>query len=134
MSEYIPPAVFDRENRCTKIHIHNAFFDGKGYTDTPRVQAQAVIGENAPKHMIDKGYIVPRLVKNVDMYCLTKEGVKWLHAGILRHLALHPSDIKHCKHIPPGYVKTGTKNAGKAPITAEQPSPAKNHALKRKTK
>lgn len=107
------PAQFSREHPCTKLHLHNCFFDGKQYVDRPLVHAQAVIGKNAPRYLIDKGFVIQRLMNGVDMYCLTKDGKQWLQAGIARHLVLHPEDIKRCKYLPPGFTRQAAKTTAR---------------------
>ena len=112
---YRPPAVFTQGNRCDKIHLHLAFFDGTRYVDTPLVHAQAIIGTRAPQNMKDRGYMVQRLIKGVDTYCLTPEGREWLKKGVARHLALHPADISRINKGAPRNTPgpRGARHAGR---------------------
>lgn len=82
--------VFTRENPCTKIDLHNAFWLGGRYADQPVVRAKQIIGDNAPKYMLKKGYIEQTLRDGVDWYIVTDEGRTWLSEGLARHLELHP--------------------------------------------
>lgn len=95
------PKVFTREDPCTKIDLHNAFFrDGK-YQDTPVVDARAIIGLNAPKYMIREELMTEQLRGGVDWYVLSYKGKQWLRTGIIRFLELHPERAGECKEPPP---------------------------------
>ena len=94
------PRVFTREQPCTKIDLHNAFFRGGSYRDTPVVDARAVIGINAPKYLLREGIVIERLSDGVDWYVLTAKGRGWLRTGIIRFLELHPERAGDCIEPP----------------------------------
>lgn len=83
-------AKFTRESPCTKVEIHNAFFNGRDYARRPVVEAKAIIGDNAPKFMLSKGYIEQVLADGVDWYVPTLSGKAWIRSGLSRYLELHP--------------------------------------------
>jgi len=96
------PRLFTRDDPCTKIDLHNAFWrDGK-YQDTPVVDARAVIGLNAPKYLLREGFIQERSIGGVDWYVVTWKGKAWLRSGIIRFLELHPERAGECNEPPPG--------------------------------
>lgn len=87
-------AKFTREAPCTKVDLHLAFWVNGQYRATAVVQAKAVIGDNAPKYMLKKGFLVQSLEGGVDMYTPTETGKNWLRDGLARHLELHPEDAE----------------------------------------
>lgn len=114
MTRDYTPAVFTRDNPCTKVEIHNCFASTGRYADTPVVEAKTIIGENVPKYLLREEYVVVRLIGGVDHYCLTPDGRKWLQEGILRYLELHPERVTECVNLPPGYA-----SPAKAPTGAQ---------------
>lgn len=102
MTDY-KPKHFDRENPCTKVDLHNCFFKGGEYVSRKLIEAKTVIGENAPKYLLSKGYAVLQTQKGVDYYALTKDGELWLISGLLKHLKLHPECALDCRELPLGY-------------------------------
>lgn len=103
--------VFTRDNQCTKVDIHNCFAGHHGYIDRAVVEARGDIGLNTPKYLLRKGYAIEICEGNVDYYRLTSAGTVWLHAGLLRHLELHPDDAKLVKPmrqnmLPPNVPRT----------------------------
>lgn len=94
--------VFTQDNPCTKVDLHNCFFSGGAYVNRKVVDAKTVIGDNAPKYLLRKGYIEQRLIEGADWYVITIAGKAWLRAGIARHLVLHPEDIALCNENPAG--------------------------------
>lgn len=99
------PKVFTKDDPCTKVDLHNCFYEGGRYVNRPVVEAKAVIGENAPKYLIREEFVVVRTIGNVDYYCLTPEGDEWLRRGILKYLDNHPERFADCTYPPPGYGK-----------------------------
>lgn len=96
------PRVFTRDDPCTKVDLHNAFFRQGQYRDTPVVDARAIIGVNAPKYLIREGYVEEKLRGGVDWYVLTIKGKAWLRTGVIRYLELHPERAVDCIEPPPG--------------------------------
>ena len=86
------PAVFTRENPCTKVDIANCFKTSGA--KVPVVHAQAVIGVNTPKYLLREGYVVAVSAGGVDYYQLTQHGSAWLEKGLASHLKRHPTDGK----------------------------------------
>lgn len=109
MSDY-KPAVFDRANPCSKVELHNCFFKKGAYVSRRLVEAQTIVGVNAPKFLMRQGYAVLQAERGVDYYALTREGRDWLSTGLLRYLELHPERAIDCVELPIGYrVKAGAK-------------------------
>ena len=106
----LTPAVFTRDNPCTKVHLHNCFYRGGRYVNRPVVEAKAEIGENAPKYLIREGYVNVRLIGGVDYYVLTPAGDQWLRQGVHRYLTNHPDKISECREPPAGYVRHTQKS------------------------
>lgn len=127
------PKQFTKDNPCTKVDLHNCFFHGARYVNRPVVEAKMEIGENAPKYLIREGYVVVRMIDNVDYYCLTPLGDAWLRTGILRYLTLHPEKAADCKFLPPGFTRSPmqARAARRAPAT---PSVASPRRIIRRTK
>lgn len=86
-----PVKVFNRDDPCTKVDLHNCFYLGGG-TPQPRpvVEARGEIGLNAIKYLKREGYAVEYENEGVDYWELTADGVEWLRKGLARHLELHP--------------------------------------------
>lgn len=84
------PRVFTRENPCTKVELWNCFKSKGGFKIIPVVEAKTLIGENAPKYMLKKGYIREGQLAGMDVYRVSISGEQWLLAGIRRYLELHP--------------------------------------------
>lgn len=89
-------ARFTRENPCTKVELHNAFWRDGGYRDTPVVQAKMVCGDNSVKYMAREGFIIPTTQGTIDMYVVTPKGRAWLAEGLARYLELHPERRAEC--------------------------------------
>lgn len=96
--------IFTRDDPCTKIDLHNCFYRNMRYAAVPVVEAQSIIGKNAPKYLLREELIVLRSTKGVDFYVPTAKGDAWLRAGILRFLELHPERASECKSRPLGYM------------------------------
>ena len=103
-------ARFTRESPCTKVYLYNCF-GGEG--PVPVVEAQAIVGANAPKYLLREKYITQVSRAGVDYYLLTKNGREWLTTGVRRHLALHPEEAAFLTRKIPGMNtnKTGTPSA-----------------------
>jgi hypothetical protein len=113
--------VFTKEDPCTKIELHNCFFDGVRYSHKPVVNAKMEIGDNAPKYLVKKGYVVESIVGGVDYYRLTDEGEEWLREGLQRYLVLHPE-------------RSGeVKQAARSRVIRRAPAKALKPALRRRT-
>lgn len=100
-------AKFTRDNPCTKKHIWNCFAAPSGFRAVPVVDAQAVIGVNAPRVMEREGRLVVRNTKGVDYYVLTSVGEEWLRAGAEAYIRNHPSESGDFR-----YLRGGTGPAG----------------------
>jgi hypothetical protein len=128
--------VFTKEDPCTKVELHNCFFRGGQYVERAVVEARTEIGENAPKYLVKKGFVLLQTRKWVDYYVPTEQGKAWLHSGILRYLVLHPDRAKDCLELPKGFTrtaaKTGGRNAGMATAThATAPAAAPTAPIRR---
>lgn len=87
------PAIFTRENPCTKVHLHNAFVKVNNvYGPTSVVEFCSIAGVNSRKYLKREGYVREYLLGGVDYIELTEEGREWLRKGLARHLELHPED------------------------------------------
>lgn len=95
-----PPAVFTRQHPCTKLHLWNCFRGRRGFLTVPVVQAQALIGVNAPRVMERAGNLTRVVLRNVDYYRLTPEGEAWLTNGASAYLRNHPSDAPLMQYPP----------------------------------
>ena len=114
MNEHTP-AVFDRANPCSKVELQNCFFKRGAYVSRRLVEAQTIIGVNAPKFLMRQGYAVLQTERGVDYYALTKEGRDWLSTGILRYLELHPERAIDCVELPLGYKASKGAKAPQKP-------------------
>ncbi len=94
------PAVFTKDNPCTKVEIWNAFFSEGKFRATPVVVARTIIGINTPKYLLREGFIFEQLIGGVDYYCVTEDGASWMRNGILRYLELHPERRGDCNELP----------------------------------
>lgn len=104
------PKVFTKENPCTKVDIHNCFYDpvlGR-YQRRAVVEARGVIGLNTPKYLLREGYAVYRSEANVEYYELTPPGVDWLRKGLEAHLQRHPDDRSKLVTMSYGSRRTRT--------------------------
>jgi hypothetical protein len=126
------PAKFTRENPCTKVHIWRAFRRAGQYPDIPVVEARSIIGIPASKYLVTKGYALTKHLKGVDLYRLTTDGIKWLEAGLRRHLELHPEQRAEL-HEPLAAerpVATFKKKAVAVAVTATPPSPVRRRTVR----
>ncbi|MEG1121233.1 MAG: hypothetical protein RSE62_03420 [Citrobacter sp.] len=100
MAEIKPVKIFSRENPCTKVDIHNCFFDGRTYVRRAVVEARGEIGLNTPKYLLKNEYLAATHERGIDYLALTQAGKEWLEDGLRRFLALHPeraADVKHAQ-------------------------------------
>lgn len=118
MATDFTPRRFDRENPCTKVELHNCFFDGIRYRPRRVIEARTIIGENAPKFLLREGYALVTTQAGADFYTLTPDGDAWLRKGIARYLELHPERLQDVQHPPPGFGRS-------------RPAPAKRAVLRR---
>ena len=127
MTEQYTPAVFTKENPCSKVELHNCFYRGGKYVARPVVEARTVIGVNAPKFLIREGYVIQNSIKGVDFYCPTPAGREWLEKGIARYLGLHPERALDCAELPQGFggqlVKRTPTGAAKPPAEVVERRP-----------
>lgn len=111
---------FSREQPCTKVEIHNCFFDGRQYTKRPVVEVKMEVGDNVPKYLVREDYVSFVLLAGVDYYELTVDGEEWLRAGLKRYLELHPERASDVVQAATGRVirrqaSTPTPTTAKAP-------------------
>ena len=116
--------VFTRDSPCTKIDLHNCFYRNMRYAAIPVIEAQTIIGKNAPKYLLAKGFITLQTTKGVDFYAPTAKGDAWLREGVLRFLELHPERIGECNHRPLGYMAEPKKRSP-APQQKAAPPPVR---------
>ncbi len=95
--------VFTRDNPCTKLHIWNCFRGVRGFKKVDVAHAQSIIGVNAPRNMLSKGYATITETAGVEYYQLTKYGTEWLMTGLKSYLKNHPNDVKKAKNTPRGF-------------------------------
>jgi len=81
---------FTRDDPCTKVEIHNCFFDGHRYNKKAVVDAKMEIGDNVPKYLTREGFMDTLHHAGVDYFVLTGDGEDWLRDGLARFLTLHP--------------------------------------------
>lgn len=91
---------FTRENPCTKLDIWNCFRARRGFKTVPVVEAQSIIGANAPRVMLRNGYIEAGTKKDVDTYTLTDQGKVWLTKGMVAYLKNHPEQRIMANYLP----------------------------------
>lgn len=115
------PAVFTRDNPCTKVHIWNCFRSGDKFVMVPVVNAQSIIGVNTPKYLLRERFAVAVSRASVDYYALTKEGAQWLTAGVKRHLELHPSDAEKLTEPVPGTALPSETRAPTVVVVRRRP-------------
>ena len=102
------PAVFTRDEPVTKIELWNCFHDPATqfqFRDRLLVEARAIIGLNAPKYLINRGYAAVKNGVNADYLGLTAEGQAWLLAGISRFLKNHPERAKEVTGLNGKHIK-----------------------------
>lgn len=77
-----PVAVFTKESPCHKGLLWQCFHDKRGrWRAVPIAVAQSIIGANAPRNMLEKGYAVVETIGGADCYRLTESGREWLTKG-----------------------------------------------------
>ena len=106
--------TFTRENPCTKIDIHNCFFDGRTFVARPVVETRGEIGLNTPKYLLKNEYATATHERGIDYLSLTQAGKEWLEDGLRRFIALHPERAADVK-----------KTTGPRRATQATPAPAK---------
>lgn len=94
------PAIFTKEYPCTKLHVWNAFRGRRGFIRRQVDEAHAIMGTNAPKHQITKGYVEKVEDRGSLYYKLTAEGEEWLLKKFKSHLAHHPEDREEAAYLP----------------------------------
>lgn len=119
------PRVFTRDNPCTKVELWNCFQRKGGFRMVSVVEAKTLIGENAPKYMLKKGYIREATLAGVDLYRVSISGEEWLREGIRRYLELHPERLPEVDGKPPGIARSATTRKGPkmAPMARQRPAP-----------
>lgn len=88
--------VFSRENPCTKADLWKCFYRNGDFVRVPVIESRAIIGLNAPKYLIAKGYAVMRHDKKagVDLYQLTESGEVWLSKGYAAYVKANPEQAR----------------------------------------
>ena len=119
----LPVKVFTRDEPVTKVHMANAFWNGKQFIPRAIVQTRGIIGLNAPKYLIREGLARIVTAQDVDMLELTPSGQRWLTEGLAKHLKRHPEQAADLSHKPP---HTAVKRA-----TTAAPAPAGTMAARR---
>lgn len=94
------PAVFSRENLCTKRHIWNCFRCGRGFAPVQLAIAESQIGMHVPKDMIVQKRLTIIRRGESECYELTKLGIDWINKGIVGYLRKHPDEIKDTRPLP----------------------------------
>lgn len=97
------PAKFTRDNPCTKLHLWKCFRGRRGWKRVQVDQAHAVIGLNAPKYLLKKGYLKRIQTPQEDAYALTKEGQVWLDRKFKNYLYRHPEAVTEVSVYPKGF-------------------------------
>lgn len=92
------PKTFTKDNPCTKVDIWNAFITSKGLDSAPVVRAQSFMGVNAPRNMLNNGYVTVELRGGVEYYELTEEGEEWLIKGLSSRIKRHPDELSKVKY------------------------------------
>ncbi len=98
------PRAFTRASPCTKVEIYNTFYPDGRYVAARVIEARTIMGLNAPKYLLHKGYMAECSTRDVDMYLLTKSGRDWLISGLAEYLARHPERVKDCARLPTGFM------------------------------
>jgi hypothetical protein len=93
-------AVFTKDEPCTKRHIWNCFRGKRGFRKVVVPDAHAIIGVNAPKNMLKRGYVCILTQGNKESYELTEAGKEWLTKGIAGYIKRHPEDVKRVENLP----------------------------------
>lgn len=57
---------FSKDSPCTKVEIHNCFFDGHRYNKRPVVDAKMEIGDNVPKYLAREEFVKTITMSGVD--------------------------------------------------------------------
>lgn len=104
--EVLPVKLFSRTDPCTKVHIHNTFWQDGAYRARPVLEGRGIMGLNAIKYMRKNGLVEFVEFKNVDYWQPTEKGIEWISSGLARHLELHPEDA----HL---VVRGGTKKVAR---------------------
>lgn len=94
------PAVFTRDNPCTKLDLWNAFRGRRGFVKRQVDEAKAVIGVNAPRVMVKNGYLHEIRDRDADYFRLTSDGEKWLKKGMENFLKNHPDRVSDAVNLP----------------------------------
>jgi len=92
--------VFTKENPCNKLIIWNTFRTRRGFKRVEVAVAESQVGHNAPKNMLNNGYVERVTVKNVEYFELTEEGREWLKKGIAGYVKRHPEDATDAVYLP----------------------------------
>lgn len=92
--------VFTKAEPCTKLHIWNCFRGPHGFLPVPVVHAQSQIGANAPRNMLNNGYVTVRTIGGQEAYVLTETGDVWLTTKFAAYLRLHPDDAENVQYLP----------------------------------
>lgn len=92
--------TFTKTQPCTKLHLWQCFRRERGFARVPLPQAWSVIGKNAPKNMLTKGYVRVVGTNNGDAYQLTPAGRTWLTDGFRAYLRRHPEAADQVDYLP----------------------------------
>lgn len=96
-----PVKKFDRANPCTKVELWNAFRGRRTFRKSVQVAvAHSIIGVNAPRNMLAKGYVEVVESRGVESYALTEDGAAWLTKGLQNFLKRHPERVEDARNVP----------------------------------
>jgi hypothetical protein len=94
------PAHFTKDNPVTKLQLWNCFRGRRGFTRIQIDAAHAIIGLNAPRYMIGKGYLEHYEQRYQEFYHLTESGEHWLYQKFKRLLERHPEWREEAINLP----------------------------------
>mgnify|MGYP001814864318 CR=1 FL=1 len=91
---------FTRDDPCTTIHFWNCFKGRRGFRHVQVDEARADIGINAPRNMLNKGYVTIIEKGQGEYFCLTPEGESWLIKGVRAYVKNHPNERGDALMLP----------------------------------
>jgi hypothetical protein len=94
------PAVFTRDNPCTKLDLWNCFRGKRGFVQKQIDVAYSIIGKNAPRYLIREGYAERVEIRGTEYLRLTEMGATWLEKKFLHLLSKHPEWKENACNLP----------------------------------
>ena len=90
MSDQYEVRVFTKQDPCNKSHLWECFRGRRGFIQVTLPRAWSIIGKNAPKNMLARGYVEILNTRRGEVYKLTPSGEDWLTKGYENYCKRHP--------------------------------------------